>query len=235
MPDRMIRDELLTSERYWSATIEAQRLFIHLLLKIDDVARFSGKNYTIRSACFPGQAIEPAKIEKLLAELQDIDLIRLYEVNGERFIFVPRFKQRLRFPKSKYPAPPKEISDIPEEKTDVSQAQDSLKSGSSPQKRSEEKRSEEKNTLAQGFARFWDAYPKRVSKGRAEKAFTSLKPNEQLLGSILSALERAKTSVQWQRDDGRFIPHPATWLNAKGWEDELVLSNPGTDYTAGAR
>ncbi len=142
MPDRLVRDEILRSERYWTVSIEAQRLFLHLLLCVDDTARFSGKNYTIRSACYPGHAIEPAKVERLLAELQDVDLIRLYTEGEERFVFVPRFRQRLRFVNSRYPAPPKEISDISIEKTVSSLTQDGLK----PEKRSEVKRREEKRS-----------------------------------------------------------------------------------------
>lgn len=71
-----------------------------------------------------------------------------------------------------------------------------------------------------GFEIFWKAYPRRAAKGRAEKAWKNIMPNEQLLSQILAAIERAKTSDQWAKDEGRFIPHPATWLNAKGWEDE---------------
>jgi hypothetical protein len=147
MPDRVIRDELLTSERYWSVSIEAQRLFVHLMLCADDLGRFSGKNYTIRAACFPGQAVPAEKVEKLLSELQDSDLIRVYNVSsnvGERFIFLPRFRQRLRFKTSRYPEPPKGIIDIEEEKSDIRQTRDGHKSDTSPPKRREEKRREEK-------------------------------------------------------------------------------------------
>jgi hypothetical protein len=28
------------------------------------------------------------------------------------------------------------------------------------------------------------------------------------------------TSAEWTKDGGQFIPHPATWLNQKRWEDE---------------
>ena len=144
MPDRLIRDELLTSERYWSVSIEAQRLFIHLLLVADDLARFSGKNFTIRSACFPGQAIAPEKVERMLAELQDLDLIRLYDSGGDRYIFIPRFGQRLRYKNSKFPAPPSEINDIPEEKS-VSRPTVAIpQPDPSLLKRREEKRREEK-------------------------------------------------------------------------------------------
>lgn len=70
------------------------------------------------------------------------------------------------------------------------------------------------------FEEFWKSYPNKKSKGRAEQAWSKLSPDEQLHNRILDALERAKTSVEWTKDSGRFIPHPASWLNAKGWEDE---------------
>lgn len=136
MPDRIIRDELLHSERYWSVGIEAQRLFVHLLLNADNLARYSGKNYTIRSACYPGQAVDHKLVEKLISDLADADLIRLYVVNQERYIFIPRFKQRLRYLNSKYPEPPKEINDIATEKSDYSQTTD--RPQSAEVKRSEE-------------------------------------------------------------------------------------------------
>ena len=75
---------------------------------------------------------------------------------------------------------------------------------------------------AVSFSKFWAAYPNKKSKGAAEKAWQSLKPSEQLEAEIHSGLERAKTSPQWTRNDGQFIPHPATWLRAKGWEDEFA-------------
>src|SRR5690625_5046406 len=62
------------------------------------------------------------------------------------------------------------------------------------------------------FDRFWAEYPKKRSKGQAERAFAKLNPNEQLLADILRGIKRAKTSEQWQRDGGQFIPYPATWL-----------------------
>jgi hypothetical protein len=69
------------------------------------------------------------------------------------------------------------------------------------------------------FTLFWESYPRKKSKGRAEKAWIKLKPDEQLSRQILDAVERAKTSDDWTRDGGQYIPHPASWLNAKGWED----------------
>jgi hypothetical protein len=74
------------------------------------------------------------------------------------------------------------------------------------------------------FDEFWERYPKKRSKGQAERAWVKIKPDEQLFKAILDGLERAKTSVEWQKDGGQYIPHPSSWLNAKGWEDEYTTS-----------
>jgi len=76
-----------------------------------------------------------------------------------------------------------------------------------------------KNDALPGFDNFWKAYPRKKSKGNAKKAWKKLKPNEQLQNRILRALEQAKTSVDWLKEGGQFIPYPASWLNAEGWED----------------
>jgi len=71
------------------------------------------------------------------------------------------------------------------------------------------------------FEIFWKAYPKKKSKGQAEKAFRKIKPDEQLLATMLATIERAKKSADWLKESGKYIPYPATWLNARGWEDEI--------------
>jgi hypothetical protein len=70
------------------------------------------------------------------------------------------------------------------------------------------------------FDKFWDAYPKKKSKGQAEKTFKNINPDEQLLETMISTIERAKKSEDWIKENGKFIPYPSTWLNAQGWLDE---------------
>lgn len=81
------------------------------------------------------------------------------------------------------------------------------------------------DSCAQRFDRFWQAYPKKRSKGQAEKTWNKIKPTEQLTSQMINAIERAKTSDEWLKNGGQFIPNPSTWLNAKGWDDELSYSN----------
>jgi uncharacterized protein YdaU (DUF1376 family) len=72
----------------------------------------------------------------------------------------------------------------------------------------------------QRFLEFWQAYPRKKSKGQAEKAWMSLKADDDLSRKVLQGLAAAKRSQDWLKDNGRYIPHPATWLRARGWEDE---------------
>lgn len=82
------------------------------------------------------------------------------------------------------------------------------------------------------FSLFWNAYPKKKSKADAEKAFKKLKPDKQLLDTMLAALEEQKCSQDWKRDNGQFIPYPATWLNGRRWEDEAGGGDRMPDYSA---
>lgn len=74
--------------------------------------------------------------------------------------------------------------------------------------------------LSPAFDKFWQAYPRKEGKKRAQEAFARIKPDDALLDRMLAALERAKASSQWRKDNGEYIPHPATWLNGRRWEDE---------------
>ena len=38
---------------------------------------------------------------------------------------------------------------------------------------------------------------------------------------MITAIERWEQTEQWKDNGGRFIPHPATWLNQRRWEDEV--------------
>lgn len=76
------------------------------------------------------------------------------------------------------------------------------------------------------FDTFWEAYPKKVGKQPAAKAWKSLNPDHEMLVVLLKAIETQKASEQWRKDGGKFIPHPATWINGKRWEDELTADAP---------
>ena len=84
-----------------------------------------------------------------------------------------------------------------------------------------DKRPDKRNTdILPLFDRFWGAYPRKVSKADAKKAFVKLNPDTELVEAMLRALDWQKRLPEWTKDGGQFIPYPATWLNARRWEDE---------------
>ena len=76
-------------------------------------------------------------------------------------------------------------------------------------------RAEEDN----GFAWFWERYPRKVSKGEARKAWRGLtKTNRRKANETLPEHVRV-----WKRTGRRkqMLPYPATWLRSDPWDDEL--------------
>ena len=116
---------------------------------------------------------------------------------------------------------------IDSQMTGERQADDSQVTGKRQQYKNDKKgRMEEGNNYsitidADRFNAFWKEYPKKVSKVAAIKAWKKLKPDDALYDTIMSALEKWKMTEEWRRDGGQYIPHPATWLNGRRWEDEI--------------
>jgi hypothetical protein len=67
------------------------------------------------------------------------------------------------------------------------------------------------------WSEFWKAYPRKTAKQTALKAWRKVKATE--IPAVMAALEQHKTSEQWIRG---VIPHPATWIHQRRWEDETV-------------
>ena len=103
MPARLIRDDLLESERVLSLPVEARWLYVAILLSADDVGLFEAAEFRLARRA----DIRREMLPTLLQALADQDLIRLYDGTGMRRLgFIPRFRQRLQIKRSKLPAPP---------------------------------------------------------------------------------------------------------------------------------
>ncbi len=107
-----------------------------------------------------------------------------------------------------------------EDSTQAERAKASRSKRRGEERREEDIRREEKPPSP--FELFWIAYPKKKSKGQAEKAWKVLNPSSDLQTKILQAIEVVRVSPEWRKERGQFIPYPATWLRAKGWEDETM-------------
>lgn len=79
------------------------------------------------------------------------------------------------------------------------------------------------------FNSFWLCYPRKIGKKAAQRAWLKATDKPELV-DIIQAIEKAKQSEQWRKDNGAYIPHPATWLNQGRWDDvfevEIVPPKP---------
>lgn len=230
MPNRVIKESICDSERINQLSPLEEITFYRLLVNADDYGCFDAREMVVKSRLFPLKDIKPAEVKKLLSRLSDVGLIRLYTVTGKPFLQVNKWTehQRLRVSRHKYPTP---------DEADVAPVCDSLPQvaascgGKSLESESEseseiESESEMRKAHERRFDEFWTAYPRKVSKPAARKAFDKVKPDDELLKTMLTAIAKQKLSDQWTKDGGQFIPHPATWLNNQRWLDELPVARP---------
>ena len=105
MPNRVVRGEILRSERYHEVGETARLLFFELLLVADDYGLLHLAPVALRMSCPSALNRTYDQMTKLMAELHDADLIRVYEVKGARYGFIPRFGNYPKARKPKYPLP----------------------------------------------------------------------------------------------------------------------------------
>lgn len=72
------------------------------------------------------------------------------------------------------------------------------------------------------FLAFWESYPKKVGKDAAMKAWRKISKPKETIRIILEALQWQKQSHNWTKDNGQYIPNPATYLNQGRWKDEKI-------------
>ena len=69
------------------------------------------------------------------------------------------------------------------------------------------------------YEQFWAAYPKKVDKKGCYKKFCKIKDLNVIFPDIMRALETQKRSKQWNEENGKYIPHPSTWINQERWNN----------------
>lgn len=234
MPNRIIKDSIRTSRSVNAMSDFQFRLWAYLITYVDDFGRGSADPELLKGFVFPRRkGVTEDTIKKTLAELATIGSVILYEVDGEPYLCFPNWSehQSIRNKVSKYPAPDDGIIQIASSCMQMKSNECScnqtyadeckcyrnpIQSESNPNPESESKAREARSAE---FEQFWAVYPRKVGKKDALKAFKKAKTSVDVL---IAAIERQKQSQQWIKDDGQYIPNPATWLNQGRWEDEVT-------------
>lgn len=204
MPNRVLRGSFVTSDLIDALTAEEERMFFRLIAVVDDFGLMDARPVILRSSCFPLKGdVGVADVARWIAALASKGLVDLYEVEGKPYVAVRKWQERRRS-HPKYPQP--------SAGTPVVELQ-TIKALPSP-KRAAPRPAPQQDE----FTAFWRAYPRKEKKPDAMKAWLQESPP---LDAVIADVERRRSTPDWLKDGGKFIPHPATYLRQRRWEDEV--------------
>src|SRR5260370_11631302 len=106
MPNRVIREAILSSEKIDKLSEGAELFYRRLMSVVDDFGRFRANPKLLLSACYPLRvdSMTLPQIAGYLNECALADLVRVYEVDKKAYLELREFDQRLRTKRSKFPA-----------------------------------------------------------------------------------------------------------------------------------
>lgn len=224
MPNRVIKESIKTSSKIDSLTWFEEVLYYRLMVTADDYGCMDGRAVLLKSELFPlKENVTKKAVEDAIDKLASVGLLCKYEVNGKPYLLFPSWAkhQRLRNQHRKYPEPPENSfsrNPLSNDRQMTASCQSEIES------EIEIESEKEKELHAHGrearFEQFWSAYPKKVGKQDAKKVFEKVTVP---LETLLSAIERQKCGSQWTKENGQYIPNPATWLRQGRWDDEVYV------------
>lgn len=257
MPNRILKESICGSETIDRLTAFEETFFYRLIVNCDDYGAMDARPSILKAKLFPLKDVRVDAVAQALSALVRAGTAEVYEVDGKPYLQVLAWgkHQITRAAKRKYPEKPaagvlqstesvylqlktseikckQMISDAPVIRNTHSYSNSESYSETRTKPGREEKPS---RTLGKRVRRdssgmfdaFWASYPRKVAKEAARKAWDKIGPDEELVGRMVAAVKAQAATEQWRRDGGRFIPHPATWLGARRWEDEIDAGGSG--------
>jgi len=108
LPNRILKESICSSQSIDQLKPQEEIVFYRLIVCCDDFGRLDARPKILKSKLFPlKDSVTHKNISDSLTMLASVGLVKLYEVEGEPFLFLPTWEkhQQMRAKKSKYPAP----------------------------------------------------------------------------------------------------------------------------------
>jgi len=192
------------------------------------------------------------KLELVFDTFKKEGLAFVWEVHSRQYVHWTRSERRGRLPQpshrtNKYerklapPYPKEEYAEYLQQFGELVDVADSTGLATVRAKATATARATDKakETPLLGFDEFWNTYPRKVGKPSAQKAWGRVLKtiqtleSETLMDRIFAGLDLWKQTEQWQKEGGKFIPYPATFLNQRRWEDDPLSSTEQAGFYVG--
>lgn len=109
MPNRILREGIITSPRIAKLGWPEEVLYRRLMSVVDDYGRYYADAGMMRAACYPRQLgkVADSDVGKWTRNLVEAGLVRVYPASdGESYLELLDFRQQVRAKDSKFPDPP---------------------------------------------------------------------------------------------------------------------------------
>ncbi len=233
---RTLKPEHTLNPKIGHLSDRAYRLWVAMICNADDEGRGIYRAEELRALVYAYQPrVKRGAIEEGIGELEKADLVVVYEADGRGAFQLHDWAehQRVDHPTaSKIPPPPADSRALTSPHEDA-RGIENPRAGSD---RDRDRTGSDQNRTGRGhgpgmdgFQEFWEAFPKKVARAAALRAWKKLSPSRVLQEQMIRALELHKASDQWRKDNGAFIPHAATWINGGRWEDQQTWGQGGGD------
>ena len=222
---RMIDPNIWESEDFSSLSMLGKVIFIGLFSLADDDGRGRGNPAYIRSKLFPYSTdeIKLSDVEDAFRQIEKRMSVVFYDVGDAQYYALSHWEKWQKIDHKTASSLPS-----PEDSTSVRRAFDesSVSVSAKPLPNNNKNIKEYKENIRETymvenhFDEFWSIYPKKVKKQDAMRAWNRIDPSEDLAKTILTDVSNRVKSSEWTRENGKYIPHPTTYLNGRRWEDE---------------
>jgi len=232
---RSIKPDFWKSESIARLPIRTRLTFIALWSYVDDNGVGRDNEKLIAAELYPleddpREAVEMVRED--LAILARESRVCRYEVDGKRFLSVVNWSEHQKIDrpnKARYPQPDAEgaepvTCDDAAPREDAAQPSRKSRAVTSSGEGSREQgagKKEQDAALAAEFDTFYALYPRKEAKGAAAKAYAAARKSTDdatILAGLKAQLPKYATTER------KFIPLPASWLNAERWADDVAPS-----------
>ena len=219
MPNRFLKESIRTSKTINALNDFQFRVWAYLITYVDDFGRGSAEPEIIKGFVFPRRkSVTEASIKSALDDLARMGLIRLYDVDGDSYLYFPNWAshQNVRATSSKFPDPTDDNTRI-QMKTDDSNRIQTIADAPVSRNSYLDTRN---SILDTRFSEFWSIYPNKVKKKDTIIAWGAGKCDK-IADRIIADVQK-RCDTEWKGDGAKYVPHPTTYIHQRRWEDETA-------------
>lgn len=208
MPNRIIREGILTSDAVNALNWREEVFYRRLLSVVDDWGRYDGRPAVLRSAMYMLKIDQMSNqdVQDCLQATEKAGLVKVYVVDGKQYVEVKNFRQRVRT-ESKWPEPDGHVSDM------------CLTNDGQMTVRCRPKAKTESETKTLSVSRGVEQFPRSVEEVRLFMAAQLMKPKGEELKRCAASFFDDFSARGWRDSKGVLLANwqPAARKYARSW------------------